>query len=107
MGYWFERAKKKVGHIRDRRIKITNKEKEVIRNLHRQGLAIREIARQYKDQCSRRLIQFIIYPNRAKRQIELRKIRGEKTTKAKKALYMRRYRQHLKDIYGLKRLRFR
>ena len=104
MSYWFERAKKKVGRKRDRRIKVTDEEKEIIIKLHRQGLSSREIARQYQDRCSRRLIQFIIYPERAKRQVELRRIRGEITTKAKRALYMRRYRQHLKDIYGLKRL---
>lgn len=49
----------------DRRVKITDDDKEQIKWLYKQNTPIREIARQFEHKCSRRLIQFILFPERA------------------------------------------
>ncbi|MES2409540.1 MAG: hypothetical protein V4509_04570 [Patescibacteria group bacterium] len=38
----------------------------MIVKLHKEGVPVREIARRYESKCSRRLIQFIIFPERLK-----------------------------------------
>lgn len=48
----------------DRRRKLMPWEYDVIRRLYLDGVAIREIARRYEGRCSRRLIQFVIFPDR-------------------------------------------
>ena len=48
----------------DRRRKLTDEEKENIKYLHKQGESIHSIAKQYAKKCSRRLIQFVIFPER-------------------------------------------
>ena|SRR3990167_3560229 len=48
----------------DRRVKLTDEDRSAIQSLYRQGTGIREIARQYP-QVSRRLIQFVLFPDRA------------------------------------------
>ena len=50
----------------DRRVRLTKEDKEDIRARYKQGEIIRGIARAYKGICSRRLIQFIIFPERLK-----------------------------------------
>lgn len=52
----------RVGKENDRRIKIPKTEHTYIINRHKQGEAIRAIARDYG--VDKRLIQFIIYPER-------------------------------------------
>ena len=52
--------------LQDRRRKLTDDDKEDIKARHKRGEAIHAIARAYKDKCSKRLIQFIIYPERLK-----------------------------------------
>ena len=54
----------RVGRKNDRRVKITEENKSAILELHKQGVATREIARRMKKVCSRRAIQFIIWPER-------------------------------------------
>jgi hypothetical protein len=49
----------------DRRVKLTPSDKVRIRSLFNDDhVAIREIARRYEKICSRRAIQFVIYPER-------------------------------------------
>lgn len=50
----------------DARRKLTIEDKELILNLYKTGLGIRAIARRFESKCSRRLIQFIIFPSRLK-----------------------------------------
>jgi hypothetical protein len=50
----------------DRRVKLTEKDKEDIKHRHKQGEAIRGIARAYEGVCSRRLIQFVLFPERSR-----------------------------------------
>ncbi len=52
--------------IHDRRRKLTDKNKEEIRDMHKRGFGVREIARAFDGTCSRRLIQFVLFPERLK-----------------------------------------
>lgn len=64
----------KIGKARDRRIKIPQSEHEYIKQRHKNGEAIRAIARSYG--VDKRLIQFIIYPERQILNYQLRLARG-------------------------------
>lgn len=50
--------------LQDRRRKLTEADKLDILARYKQGHPIREIARNYEDICSRRSIQFVIFPER-------------------------------------------
>ena len=50
----------------DRRVKITDTHKSAIKKLYDTGLGIREISRRFAGICSRRSIQFILFPDRLK-----------------------------------------
>ena len=83
----------------DLRIKIPKTEYPAIKSLHTKGIAIREIARSYS--VDHRLIQFILFPERHKRNIELRKERGGSKiyyNKDKCREVMRRHRAHKKQV---------
>ena len=58
----------------DRRVKLTEDDKVTIRKLYRDGYAIRAIARALP-KISRRMIQFILFPERGKHNSELFKAR--------------------------------
>jgi len=74
--------------LEDRRRKVTDEQVQDIKNLYNQKkLPIREIARLYEKTCSRRLIQFIIFPSRLKQMQD--KHREE---------------QHWKSFYNRKKL---
>lgn len=66
--------KVKVTNKYDRRIKIDKQEYPKIIRQHTRGKAIRELARKYG--VDKRLIQFIIYPERKARSLALRAERG-------------------------------
>ena len=65
MPYFFETQKIKLPKAKDRRYHLTDIDQEDIREMHRLGVPIRGIARKYEGQCSRRLIQFVIFPERS------------------------------------------
>lgn len=52
--------------LQDRRRKLTDDDCEDIKNRYKKGEAIHAIARAYKGICSKRLIQFVIFPERLK-----------------------------------------
>lgn len=85
----------------DRRVKITEEDKEVIKELFTQRVAIRQIARMFPH-ISRRSIQFIIYPERLKAlqsyQIETKHHLKYYDTQ-KNTVYMRRHRQYKQKLY--------
>lgn len=58
----------------DRRIKIPKAEHKTIKQLHKDGVAIRAIARLYK--VDKRLIQFILFPERQEAMYQARLERG-------------------------------
>lgn len=103
MPYWFEKEKLRVGKKKDRRRKLTDDEKELIRQLYYFGFSIHAIARVFKDKCTRRNIQFILFPERLKRLYKHRKEKNWYYDKNKHKKYIQNYRQHLKEIYGLKK----
>jgi len=102
MPYKWEYQHKKIPHQLDKRIKLTEEDKKKIKDLYfKKGLFIREIARQLAYLCSRRLIQFVIFPERRERAREILKAKGQRYYKRKKhAQYTkkhRRYKQSIKD----------
>ncbi len=64
MPYAFQYQKKKLPRNLDRRVKLSEEDKEQIRYLHKQGTPLRQIARQYAHKCTRRAIQFMLFPER-------------------------------------------
>jgi len=67
------------------------------------GVSIRGIANIYKDKCSRRLIQFVLFPEREKHCAELYKERakdGRYYHKKRHTAYMRKYRRRKKAFMG-------
>jgi hypothetical protein len=56
----------KLSREQDRRVKLTEIDKEDIKHRHKAGEPIHAIARAYKGVCSRRMIQFVIFPERLK-----------------------------------------
>jgi len=74
MPYKFQTDKIKLPVGKDRRVKLTPKEKEKICKESLRGASQRELARKYK--VSRRLIQFIIDPEKLEKNLLARKKRG-------------------------------
>lgn len=95
--------KKRLPKALDRRVKLTEDDKERIISLHKKNTPIREIARQFENICSRRSIQFVIFPERlatVREQFKERRKDGryynrEKNTKAIRSL--RNYKKQNKD----------
>jgi len=58
----------------DRRTKLLPCQKEMVHYWYGQGSSINSISRMFK--VNKRLIQFILFPERKKRNLELRKERG-------------------------------
>lgn len=80
----------------DARIRLTETDKAQIRARHAAGESIRAIARAYARRCSRRLVQFVCYPDRLEAAARARKLRGldgRYYDRAKHADAMRRHRR--------------
>ncbi len=58
----------------DKRVKLLPCQKEMIAYWYREGHSMRSLARMFK--VDKRLIGFVIYPERLKRNLELRQDRG-------------------------------
>jgi len=87
----------------DRRVKITDEDKEQMRYLHKSNMPIREIARQFEGVCSRRTIQLVIFPERlevAKKQFAERSKDGRyRPSKEKWAGIMREHRAYKHKLH--------
>lgn len=84
----------------DRRVKLQPEQKEDVRKLHKQGIAIREITRRFG--VSRRLIQFVIFPERYKLNVEHYHERGgweAYYNKKRHADYMKIHRKYKNKLY--------
>jgi len=101
MSYWFEREGLRVGKERDRRRKLTDEEIQLIKDLYRMGFSIRAITR-IIGKVDRNAIKWHLFPERHKKEYERRKEKGWYYDRERHRMAMRRYRQHLKQIYGLK-----
>jgi len=54
-----------VGRVNDRRIKLTDDDREQIQRMYKsQRMGVREIAREFEGRCSRRTVQFVLFPER-------------------------------------------
>lgn len=89
----------------DGRIKLTDDDRENIQRLYKvEHLPIRQIARLFEGKCSRRSIQYIIFPERLevvkKRQKEVKRWEAYNTKEIRKNV-MRKYRAKLKKVYGI------
>lgn len=100
MPYKWQSEKKLIPRHKDRRVKLTHEQREEIRN-NDLGLSINALARKYG--VSKRLIQFIRFPERHEKNLENRKNRGGSkiyydTEKHKETMKdHRRYKQSIKE----------
>ncbi|MCY7911227.1 hypothetical protein MOB65_20435 [Bacillus inaquosorum] len=86
----------------DKRVKLTDDDKEKIRKEYATGLVSqRGLAKKYG--VSRRAIQFALDPEkleRAKKQFAERQKEGRYYNKDKHKEYMRKHREHKKELYN-------
>lgn len=83
-----------------RSCKLSDSDKLMIKTLHDNGESIRSLSRLFK--VSRRLVQFILYPDRQKRSMELRQARGGSKIyyeKEKHTIAVRKHRDYKKILY--------
>jgi hypothetical protein len=84
----------------DKRVKLTDADRESIRkDFEEEGISIRGLERKYK--VSRRLIQFILYPERqekAKKQYAERRKDGRYYDKEKHRASVKKHRDHKKAL---------
>lgn len=66
MPYKWDTKKIKLLRKFDRRVKLSEGDKIYIQSLYQEGNGIRKIARIFKNKCSRRMIQFVLFPERLK-----------------------------------------
>jgi hypothetical protein len=91
--------KARIGKKLDRRIKIPKSEYPVIFELHKNGEFIRAIARLYN--VNKRLIQFILFPERLKKNYQNRLDHGgskQYYDKDKWKIVMREHRQYKRSL---------
>lgn len=85
----------------DRRMVLDDAQKDDVRAMHNKGVSIREITRRMD--VSRRLIQFILFPERLARNKDLRKARGASYYKREKhTQHVREHRQYKTLLLNLK-----
>ena len=89
---------------KDRRIKIRKSEYNTIKRKHIKGMAIRAIAREYG--VDKRLIQFILFPERKALNIQQRTERGGSKiyyNRDKWRLTMREHRRYKATVFNINR----
>ncbi|MCR4323039.1 MAG: helix-turn-helix domain-containing protein [Candidatus Azambacteria bacterium] len=99
MPYKFTTNKIKLPREADRRVKLTSDDKARIALLHDQGLSQRAIARAVG--CSRRMVVFILYPERlahAKALYKDRRKDGRYYDRKKNTEATRKHRRHKKEV---------
>lgn len=82
----------------DLRVKLTPQQREEIKHLHDSGWSIRAISREYKDICSRRLIGFVLFPDRYRRALVISNA-SRSVTKEKHNVYMQKHRKRKRLIH--------
>lgn len=93
----------RIGKENDKRIKITDDDRQHIKQLHKEGNSIREISRIFQGICSRRLIQLVIFPERyetiKERAKEVKRYEAY-NDKDHRREYMRAYRKHMREVHN-------
>jgi hypothetical protein len=91
---------KKIGlKVLKRTAKLLDCQREMVKYWHKEGLSINGIARMFH--VNKRLIQFILFPERHKRNLQLRKERGGSTIYYKKENHTDSVRKHRRYKYNL------
>ena len=88
-----------VGTPDDRRVRLTAAQKQEVRERYKGGAGIRELARMYD--VSRRLVQFVLFPERLEAALLAREIHGGSKSYYKRRRHteaMRRHRAHKKEV---------
>ncbi len=102
MPYAFQTHKIKLPRSHDRRVKITEEHKLQIKDLFfNEHTPIREIARRFEKICSRKSIQYILFPERQRKNYALRvKNGGSKRyyKKEKHTVAIRTHRQYKQKV---------
>ena len=84
---------------KDKRVKLLPEDKEAIKKLYQNGESIHGITRKFK--VDKRLIQFVLFPERQKRNLELREKRGgwrQYYSKEKHSQSMKEHRHYKRRI---------
>lgn len=107
MPYKCETDKMKIAKKDDRRVKLTDADKEEIRYRYLKvgGVSQRELAREYD--VSRRSIVYAIYPERREANYRGRVAKGgskQYYSKEKQREYMKTHRKHKKELYDAGKL---
>lgn len=92
----------RVTYKHDKRVKLTNKEREQIKELRASGMKQQAVADHFN--VSRRTVQFICDPQKLKENLEKRKERGGSMIYYNKDIHaaaMRRHREYKRQLYGL------
>lgn len=92
----------RIGKQNDKRRKLSQEDKDRIKHLyHIEKQGVRQIARSFDGICSRRAIQFLLFPERLAQNRERLKERGgwrKYYTTEKRREHMRNYRNHIREI---------
>lgn len=54
----------------DRRVHLSEDDKERIKSLYKDGFAVRAIGREFADKCDRRVIQYVLFPDRYTKMLQ-------------------------------------
>lgn len=89
-------TKAKIPRKFDKRVKLTEDDKHNIREMYRQGETVRGVARIFEGKCSRRMVQFVLFPERAEvAKQNFKRWRKENPPKTEDInRYMRVHRKH-------------
>lgn len=102
MPYHFDRIYKRIPRDKDNRIKIEKDEYPVIRARYASGERIRALAREYN--VHKRLIEFILFPERRQKNLADREARGgwkQYYSTERNRAYQKTCRHHRREIFGL------
>lgn len=81
----------------DRRTKLLPCQREMVHHWYGLDHSINSIAKMFR--VNKRLIQFELFPERKKRNIELRQERGSYYNKSKNTVAMREHRDYKKELF--------
>ena len=98
MGYKFETEHLTLPKNLDRRRKLSDEDKDIIKQLYMVGTSIRQISRNFEHKCTRRNIQFILFPERLTGYSGKWKL--YKPSKEKRAEILREHRQYKYNLYN-------
>ena len=99
---WWDTVR--IGKENDGRRKLQDEDREYIKQLHKQGESIHGIARIFQGICSKRTVQFVLYPERLERvkarAKEVKRWEPYNTKELRKGV-MRKYRAKIRKLNNL------